>query len=180
MSAGVYANINGVTRKGKKLYAKVNGVVRPIKELWVKDNGVARKIYQNAITWTYVIDDDGVRNGKDLTFDAGWAVEVRGSITYTFNNGNGFLMHAGQTLNYVFSARIYAGSVAVYINGSELDIPSAYTTGDADGEYTFPADTKINTIRINGWAEANAWAQAKVTINSDYGSFLLNNSGKSN
>lgn len=46
MSAEIYANVNGVTRKAKKLYANVNGVTREIKEMYANVNGVTRKIYQ--------------------------------------------------------------------------------------------------------------------------------------
>lgn len=53
MSAGIYGNVNGVVRKGKKLYAKVNGVVRPIKEAWVKTGGVNRCVYRALPTATY-------------------------------------------------------------------------------------------------------------------------------
>lgn len=54
MSAGLYVNDGGVTRKLKKLYTNVGGVTRELKELWVNDAGVARKIYQSVppITWS--------------------------------------------------------------------------------------------------------------------------------
>jgi hypothetical protein len=69
MSAGIYANVNGVTRKGKKLYAKVNGVVRPIKELWVKDNGVARCVYR---AMPQIIDVEiGTMDECNITYNDG-------------------------------------------------------------------------------------------------------------
>ena len=45
MSASIYGNVGGVSRKAKELYGDVGGVTRKLKSVYANVNGVTRKIF---------------------------------------------------------------------------------------------------------------------------------------
>lgn len=195
MSAGIYANINGVTRKGKKLYAKVNGVTRPIKEMWVKVNGVSRCVYKNAITWTVntasVTGTDPIYNSSN---EAAWfgisvphiGVAYSETITYTFD-GDGLLMHAGQTIRaHLYWTDTTGGRSKkdCYIRAAgeadfSIQLPSSSGNSDDTEIHTFTSDTLIKEIKISMTISSITGSSGRIglglnlDINSDYGSFYL-------
>jgi hypothetical protein len=49
MSASIYGNVGGVSRKAKELYGNVGGVTRKLKSAYANVNGVVRKIFGNGV-----------------------------------------------------------------------------------------------------------------------------------
>lgn len=136
------------------------------------------------------LDDSGETGGGDNSFY---------HITYTFTTP--LLMHAGQTLSICDSgtdtSRYYCGSTIGYCdptfactstvelnNGKDIYYHRA-SLQEPDGAqtYTFSSDTLLSSIGINiselDRGGDNNDAAVDVTVNSDAGSFLLNNTGSS-
>jgi hypothetical protein len=127
MGASIYANINGVTRKGKKLYAKVNGVVRPIKEAWVKTGGVNRCVYKALPTATYRVtySDNGwydlnayTVSGKNCINCSGALNNAQARFYSVFSDGITILkitLYVEIINSYVSGATAYDGDSVIFV-----------------------------------------------------------------
>ena len=122
MSAALYVNDVGVTRKIKKLYANVNGVNRELKELWVNDGGVNRKVFSSAppITWTRttsIYNENNLRD-SDCSFSSSYTlgVTVLHNIDYSW-------VHGSCSTIYTFNPRIYL-TTSDYLKVAKADFTS--------------------------------------------------------
>lgn len=193
MSAGLYGLAGGANRKIKKLYASVGGVSRDVKELWAVHDGVNRKIFQSAIEWTYAIelstggeDENVVSYGNSSTISSflgmGADSHAQCEVTYTFSSP--LLMRAGQTLSidsYNHNDDGYT-SVYVYVNGSSMYYYRNETNDNNVGDtYEFTEDTEVSAIMAHVYVSSTGIpdnnGHLTVRVNSEFGSFILNDSG---
>ena len=125
MSAEIYANVNGVTRKAKKLYANVNGVTREIKELRANVNGVARKIYSSGAKLSanpYINSADGGYDGVRFEISTSYSsVSVSNSainfdISYQLGTGS----HLTAQMVMGITIPVDLGKAASFSSGSPI------------------------------------------------------------
>lgn len=191
--SGRYDKVSGAYSKVKKRYDKVNGAWAPAKARWDKSGGVWSKSYSGAVEWTYSISISGDLGSTDYgnsdTYTAHNHISAYSSgvvrwsicaITYTFSQP--LLIRTGSTLTIRTYAYGRHGKSELDINGTKV-YSKDLGTGDVTESYTFPSDTTINTITAQAIAGADTSDGTQcfvyVTVNSDNGSFLLNNSGTS-
>jgi hypothetical protein len=80
MSASIYGNVGGVSRKAKELYGDVGGVTRKLKSASANVDGVTRKIFSGAIGRAYIT------KSTNLTFGY---ISGDGSVEFQANDNKG-------------------------------------------------------------------------------------------
>lgn len=183
----------------------VGGVEVPIYDAYVAQGGQAIKVYQSAVEWTFVINQwsdnaSSIRYGNSDTYssyadvnagDSGTAY-CRCWVSYSFKTS--LIIKAGQTITAHNTGLAPNNHIAfgVWLNpstdeptGSASIFGALSNTGAGDYSYTFSADMTLNKIvcyteAYVGGNNNNSNIVSAVTVHSsDYGSFLLNNSGSS-
>lgn len=185
--AGRYDRINGAYCKVKKRYARISGAYTPVKKRFDKVNGVWVPSYSGAIEWTaaFTLDDSsgstGVSYGNASTVtifgeteDSAANCGIIVSGVYTFKEP--FVMRAGQTIT---------------LNGGGGGIESMWVNDRTGEGFSYPAtcafasDTEVQRIFVQcvncheATERGGIYCYLEVTVHSDNGSFLLNNSGSS-
>ncbi len=195
---GLYGVSGGVNRLPKQWNAPTSGMNRKLKELWGRDgSGVNRKIFSGAIIWTYDITltqdnpsysaQAGNSDQESVYMSVGnYHSNAKCDITYKFESS--FYMRPGQTLSIKFYNYYSSGSYGyVYVNGTQIfNKSNSYDNSTSTTIYTFESDTIISSIqtslRTNGGKDPTHSNNGylSVMVNSDNGSFLLNNTHTSN
>lgn len=175
MSAELWArDASGVNRKFRELWAQDGtGVNRKLKGLWANVDGVNRKIFSGAVTWTYSLDGGGqlgIDFGNSTTYSAFGKSGHSCTATYVFSAP--ITVKAGQTISLKAKSEIGANSAGVDLNNKSSE---PIFTGQS-GLHTYTAPNDIVVSNVECYASGFSIA---VTIQSDSGSFLLNNSGTS-